>query len=148
MKRRERMSTDELLRYRPTPVSRASVRRHYAIWRERQGIPPRCDAKDCSFHAMPLEWLGQPLPLVLDHVSGNSYDNSPKNLRYRCPNCDSQLVTRGGRNRGRVLERGEGKYVLVSKDGRRHFHMIAETGRYQITGYAPTVVVTKAPSAT
>ena len=141
IKKRRRLTTDELLCYRPTSVSRSSVRRHYALWRERQGIPPRCDMEHCQFHTQPLLWLGQALPLILDHANGNSLDNSPKNLRYLCPNCDSQLSTRGGRNRGRVLEAGEGKYVLASRDGKRHYHLIAETGRFQITGHAPMITI-------
>ena len=117
------------------------------MWRERQGIQPRCDMGDCQFHAQPLRWLGQVLPLILDHVNGNNLDNSPKNLRYLCPNCDSQLSTRGGRNRGRVLEASEGKYVLVSRDGKHHYHLIAEAGRLQITGHAPTVTIGPSVSA-
>jgi len=62
-------------------------------------------------------------------------------LRYLCPNCDSQLSTRGGRNRGRVVEAGDGRYVLGTRDGRRHFHMIAETGHFKFTGHAPTITV-------
>ena len=144
IKKRRQLSTDELLCYRPTAVSRSTVRRHYALWRERQGIPARCDMEHCQFHTEPLRWLGQTLPLILDHVNGNNLDNSPKNLRYLCPNCDSQLSTRGGRNRGRVLEAGEGKYVLLSRDGTRHYHLIADTGRLHITGHAPTVTIAPA----
>jgi hypothetical protein len=92
-----------------------------------------------------LIWEGSPLPLILDHVNGNRLDNSPHNLRYLCPNCDSQLATRGGRNRGRVHVAGEGTYVLLDRDGRKHFHFLIEPARIQITGHAP--ILTIAPRA-
>ena len=82
------------------------------------------------------------MPVILDHINGNRRDNSPKNLRYLCPNCDAQLLTRGGLNRGRVLAAEEGKYVLVDRDGKRHFHLIVEAGRFKLTGYPPDVIVT------
>ena len=75
----------------------------------------------------PLRWMGLVLPLILDHVNGNNRDNTPSNLRYLCPNCDSQLATRGGANRGRVLEAVEGKYVLLSRDGKRECHLLSLT---------------------
>lgn len=95
----------------------------------------------CAFHTQPLLWGEKVLPLILDHKSGNNLDNSPGNLRLLCPNCDSQLSTRGGANRGRILEAGEGKFVLLSRSGKRHYHLIAETGHLTLTGYPPTVVV-------
>lgn len=47
------------------------------------------------------EWQGQPIPLVLDHIDGNSENNYPDNLRWVCANCDRFLPTFGSRNRGR-----------------------------------------------
>jgi hypothetical protein len=46
------------------------------------------------------EWEGQPMPLVLDHISGNPYDNSLTNLRVICHNCNAQTPTFTGRNKG------------------------------------------------
>jgi hypothetical protein len=46
------------------------------------------------------EWCGQPVPLVLDHISGNPYDNSLINLRVICHNCNAQTPTFAGRNKG------------------------------------------------
>lgn len=46
------------------------------------------------------EWQGQPMPLVLDHISGNPYDNSLNNLRVICHNCNAQTPTFTGRNKG------------------------------------------------
>ena len=131
----------EVLCYRPTPTSRATVRRHYAKWRQERDIPPRCDIASCVFHEQPLTWGGRPLPIILDHANGNNLDNSPKTLRYLCPNCDAQLSTRGGLNRGRVAEAKDGQYVLMDRDGKRHFHLLVEPRHIKLTGYAPQVVV-------
>ena len=46
------------------------------------------------------EWMGKPITLWLDHISGNASDNTPENLRLVCPNCDSLSDTFGGKNRG------------------------------------------------
>ena len=45
-------------------------------------------------------WMNQPIPLVLDHVDGNSTNWSVKNVRHVCANCDRQLPTFGARNKG------------------------------------------------
>lgn len=44
------------------------------------------------------EWLGKKLVLILDHINGVSNDNRLTNLRFVCPNCDSQSDTYKGRN--------------------------------------------------
>jgi len=54
----------------------------------------------CALCGMEPEWQGAPLVFVLDHVDGNSSDNSRANVRLICPNCDSQLPTYKARNRG------------------------------------------------
>lgn len=46
------------------------------------------------------EWEKNEVPLVLDHINGDSYNNLPNNLRLICPNCDAQTDTYKGRNRG------------------------------------------------
>ncbi len=105
--------------------SQGTIRRYYLLWRNEHGIPLRCDNPSCQFHSAPLVWNGLALPLILDHREGNRYDNSPGNLRLLCPNCDSQLTTRGGANRGRVAEVVQGGYTLRNRDGTS---IIARTG--------------------
>lgn len=39
------------------------------------------------------EWNGKKLTLRLDHINGVNKDNRLENLRWVCPNCDSQLET-------------------------------------------------------
>jgi protein-arginine kinase activator protein McsA len=46
------------------------------------------------------EWCGQPTPLIVDHINGDSSNNFPDNLRLVCPNCDAQLPTFKNKNRG------------------------------------------------
>jgi hypothetical protein len=55
----------------------------------------------CSICGLPPVWNGSPLVLRLDHINGNRRDNRLENLRMVCPNCDSQLPTFAGRNKGR-----------------------------------------------
>lgn len=45
-------------------------------------------------------WQDKEITLILDHIDGNSDNNFPSNLRLVCPNCDSQLDTFKGRNKG------------------------------------------------
>jgi hypothetical protein len=45
------------------------------------------------------EYLGEPIPLELNHINGNENDNSLENLQIICPNCHSQTPTFAGRNK-------------------------------------------------
>jgi hypothetical protein len=115
-----------VLRFNNVKVPQSKIARAYAKWRREQNIPDRCDNPDCQFHRGALEWNGKRLKLILDHSEGNRYDNSPQSLRYLCPNCDSQLLTRGGGNRGRVVDLTADGYTLMNRDGSK---IVAATGR-------------------
>lgn len=45
------------------------------------------------------EWNGKDLVLILDHINGDASNNTEGNLRFVCPNCDSQLDTYKSKNR-------------------------------------------------
>jgi hypothetical protein len=47
------------------------------------------------------EWCGKSTPVVLDHIDGNADNNKRGNCRLICPNCDAQLPTFSGRNKGK-----------------------------------------------
>lgn len=39
------------------------------------------------------EWHGKPVPIVLDHINGKSWDHRIENLRFLCRNCDGLTET-------------------------------------------------------
>lgn len=43
-------------------------------------------------------WNNKPLVLILDHINGISNDYRIENLRFLCPNCNSQTNTFAGKN--------------------------------------------------
>ena len=45
------------------------------------------------------EWLGEPIPLVMDHIDGRASNNSLDNLRLVCGNCDMKLPTYKSKNK-------------------------------------------------
>lgn len=57
-----------------------------------------------------IEWNNQPIPLVVDHIDGNPYNNILINLRLLCPNCDAQTSTYKGKNRGNGRHKRRERY--------------------------------------
>ena len=94
-----------------------TVRRRYLKFRKMNGVPERCDNPKCRFHTDDLIWNGAALKMVLDHIEGNRYDNAFFNLRFLCPNCDSQLKTRGGGSKGRIKYLDDYAYEIHERDG-------------------------------
>lgn len=60
----------------------------------------RVGLHECSVCGI-TEWQGQPVPLVMDHVDGNSENDKMSNLRLVCGNCDMQLPTYKSKNKGK-----------------------------------------------
>lgn len=56
-------------------------------------LPYKCNVCKCD----PV-WNGEPLVLILDHINGIRNDHRKENLRFLCPNCNSQTITFAGRN--------------------------------------------------
>lgn len=48
---------------------------------------------NCQICGMGPKWRGRDLKLTLDHINGESTDHRIENLRFLCPNCDSQQPT-------------------------------------------------------
>lgn len=72
-------------------VGRTSIKKR--IIRDKL-LPYEC----VSCGAQPF-WNEKPLVLVLDHINGISNDNRLSNLRFMCPNCNSQQDTFAGKNK-------------------------------------------------
>lgn len=43
------------------------------------------------------QWMGQPIPIEVDHVNGINNDHRIENLRFLCPNCHALTPTWRGR---------------------------------------------------
>lgn len=67
---------------------------------------------ECALCGMGTIWNDLPLVLRLDHINGISDDNRIENLRFLCPNCDSQSPFFCGRNRGRNRYKDPEPYVV------------------------------------
>ena len=58
------------------------------------------------------EWMGQPIPLELDHIDGQHFNNELSNLRLLCPNCHAQTPTYRAKNKRTVREKSEVDKIL------------------------------------
>ena len=56
------------------------------------------DPDTCEICGLTNEWNGGKLVMILDHKDGNNQNHALENLRFICPNCNSQLPTTGSRN--------------------------------------------------
>jgi hypothetical protein len=62
------------------------------------------------------EWNDRPIPIEIDHIDGNSENNSLKNLRLICPNCHAQTNTYKNKNKGN----GRYKRMQRYKEGKSY----------------------------
>ena len=60
----------------------------------------------CSICGQDPYWNGKSMTLILDHINGINNDDRLENLRWVCPNCNSQLETTNGKNIQRLREFG------------------------------------------
>ena len=56
-------------------------------------------------------WNGKPITLIVDHINGHANDWRTSNIQLVCPNCDCQLPTYKGRNKGNSTR----KYTITQK---------------------------------
>lgn len=64
----------------------------------------------CAVCGMPPIWQGKPIVLILDHIDGNASNNREDNLRFVCPNCDSQLDTYKSKNKNSARKHRKNYY--------------------------------------
>lgn len=62
------------------------------------------------------KWNDVNIPLVLDHIDGNPYNNMPDNLRMICNNCDALTDTYKSKNIGK----GRHERMKRYKDGKSY----------------------------
>lgn len=77
---------------------------------------------NCSECGLTPTWNGKKLVMQLDHIDGNSDNNSIDNLRLLCPNCHTQTETWGAKGFGSTVkkETKRNSYLRKMKNG----HMV------------------------
>lgn len=76
----------------------------------------------CSDCGLEPKWNNNPLSMVLDHINGVPNDNRIENLRFLCPNCNSQTDTFAGRNK-KISSYNKVKHTIPRK---RKFEILKE----------------------
>lgn len=66
----------------------------------RKYIFNKYDSKCCKCGWTAVNPYTKSIPLEVDHIDGNSNNNSENNLQLLCPNCHSLTSTYRGANRG------------------------------------------------
>ncbi len=49
-------------------------------------------------------WMNKPIPIQIDHIDGNSDNDTKENLRLLCPNCHALTSTYCARNIGKHIK--------------------------------------------
>lgn len=84
------MTLEEILVRDSTYTDNAALRRRLIKAGLKDG---RCERRALD------SWMGESLPLALDHINGDHTDNRLQNLRILCPNCHALTDTWCSRNR-------------------------------------------------
>ena len=83
-------------------------------WVASQGFPKRylLETRGHKCEICKTEkWMGKPIGLIMDHIDGNSSNNTVKNIRFVCGNCDMQLPTYKSKNRGNGRHQRNQRYA-------------------------------------
>jgi hypothetical protein len=78
------------------------------------GLLPLCCNK-CKLDS----WNGLLIPLELNHINGEGYDNRKENIEFLCPNCHAQTDTYRGKNL--IKKYGKSKKI-INKDKQREYN--------------------------
>lgn len=69
--------------------------------------------QDCKCNRCNLsEWMGEKIPLELEHKDGNHFNNERDNLEILCPNCHALTSTWRGRNKNTVRNINDDEKLL------------------------------------
>lgn len=118
--RRNRVPLEEILVQNSTYAVISRLRRRLVA----EGLKEaRCEC--CGLDT----WLGEPLPLTLDHINGDPTDNRIENLRILCPNCHAltpdmvwpQSISQAGVAQKTAEARPLGGRQCGFESRRRHF---------------------------
>ena len=86
-----RNTTTKIETYRFIPDKNRRTARKYLIYKH---------GHECQI-CHNTHWNNKDIPLTVDHIDGNYENGYLDNLRIICPNCDAQLPTYKGANKGR-----------------------------------------------
>jgi len=89
------------------------------------------------------EWNGKPIPIELEHISGDKLDNRLENLTILCPNCHAQTDTYRGKNAKKRYTKNKKNYKPSSySEVRIEVQKILENNHEFIKEYASTIPLT------
>lgn len=94
---------------KPSPISRTIMLVESGAVRSHSEASIRRHMKKYLLHKIgnvcsicgTVDWFGVPVPLVCDHIDGDSTNSDPSNFRLVCCNCDALLATYKSKNRGK-----------------------------------------------
>lgn len=84
---------------------------------------------NCSICSLKDEWNNKKLVLILDHINGISNDHRIENLRFLCPNCNSQSETFAGKNKTYQIQKS---VILINEEKSNQSHPLIARRKIKI----------------